>query len=214
MTIENQPVRVLISAPYPSVRAGLRVILDAAPNLTVIGEFANVAETAEVDLGAADVLVAEVHDEEALQQLASTAGATAIVFLASQPEIFRAVADRTPLPGGQLLQGATGDEIVAAVTAVAAGLVVTDPAVAARAHEVSAGELSEAINKAETPLTAREQEVLALVAAGLPNKAIALRLGISDHTVKFHVGAILGKLGAASRTEAVTVAVRGGMLPL
>ena len=62
------------------------------------------------------------------------------------------------------------------------------------------------------PLSPREQEVLQLVAAGLPNKAIARELGISDHTVKFHVSSLLSKLDAGSRTEAVTVATRRGLL--
>jgi DNA-binding NarL/FixJ family response regulator len=62
------------------------------------------------------------------------------------------------------------------------------------------------------PLSAREREVLALLAEGLGNKAIAARLGISSHTVKFHVAAILDKLGAGTRAEAVTVGVRRGLL--
>jgi DNA-binding NarL/FixJ family response regulator len=64
------------------------------------------------------------------------------------------------------------------------------------------------------PLTAREIQVLELLAEGLPNKAIASRLGISDQTVKFHVAAISGKLGAANRTEAVRLAVRHGLIAL
>jgi len=64
------------------------------------------------------------------------------------------------------------------------------------------------------PLTPRETDVLELVAEGLPNKAIASRLGISDQTVKFHVAAIIGKLGAANRTEAVRLAVRRGLIAL
>ena len=66
----------------------------------------------------------------------------------------------------------------------------------------------------EEPLTARELQVLSLLAEGLPNKAIAARLGISDQTVKFHVAAIIGKLGAANRTEAVRLAVRRGLIAL
>ena len=62
------------------------------------------------------------------------------------------------------------------------------------------------------PLTPREREVLALVAEGLPNKAIAAALGIGDQTVKFHVAAIIGKLGAANRTDAVRLAVRRGFV--
>jgi ATP/maltotriose-dependent transcriptional regulator MalT len=66
----------------------------------------------------------------------------------------------------------------------------------------------------EEPLTTRELQVLSLLAEGLPNKAIASRLGISDQTVKFHVAAILGKLGVANRTEAVRVAVRRGLIAM
>ena len=64
------------------------------------------------------------------------------------------------------------------------------------------------------PLTVREREVLALLAEGLPNKAIAIALGISDQTVKFHVAAIIGKLSAANRTDAVRRAVRSGLVVL
>ena len=66
----------------------------------------------------------------------------------------------------------------------------------------------------EEPLTAREVQVLELLAEGLPNKAIAARLGISDQTVKFHVSSISGKLGAANRTDAVRRAVRRGLITL
>jgi two-component system nitrate/nitrite response regulator NarL len=64
------------------------------------------------------------------------------------------------------------------------------------------------------PLTPRERQVLALVADGLPNRAIAERLGVSDETVKFHLGSIFGKLGAANRTDAVRRALRRGLVPL
>jgi DNA-binding NarL/FixJ family response regulator len=64
------------------------------------------------------------------------------------------------------------------------------------------------------PLTARELDVLQLLAEGLPNKAIALRLGISDQTVKFHVASIYGKLSAANRTEAVRLAIRRGLITI
>jgi DNA-binding CsgD family transcriptional regulator len=66
----------------------------------------------------------------------------------------------------------------------------------------------------DTPVTAREREVLRLLADGLTNKAIARTLGISEHTAKFHVGALIAKLGAHSRTEAVTAAARRGLLSL
>jgi zinc/manganese transport system substrate-binding protein len=98
-----------------------------------------------------------------------------------------------------------------ALRAVAAGLVVLDPR-AAPALVAAAPRL--ATESPAESLTARERDVLALVAQGLPNKTIAQRLAISEHTVKFHVGAILAKLGAASRTEAVRLAARRGLIAL
>ena len=72
----------------------------------------------------------------------------------------------------------------------------------------------DAVNRFDEPLTPRELDVLNLIALGLPNKAIADRLGISDQTVKFHVAAIISKLGATNRTEAVRLAVRRGLIDL
>jgi DNA-binding NarL/FixJ family response regulator len=97
--------------------------------------------------------------------------------------------------------------VAAAVTALMARLTVVDPVVAGAVFPARP-------RPPEEDLTAREREVLSLVAEGLPNKAIALRLGISDHTVKFHINAILSKLGVQSRTEAVVRAVRLGVLVL
>ena len=71
-----------------------------------------------------------------------------------------------------------------------------------------------AIGQMTEPLTARELQVLQLVAQGLPNKGIARRLGISENTAKFHVASLCGKLGASSRTEAVTLAARRGLILL
>jgi len=99
--------------------------------------------------------------------------------------------------------------ILAALEAVSQGFVVTAPAAnpvrGAAPPPVGSLELVE-------PLTSRELEVLRLLALGLANKQIAARLNISDHTVKFHVAAILGKLGAASRTEAVAIGMRSGLI--
>ena len=110
--------------------------------------------------------------------------------------------------GGQLAPASDRAVLVAAVHAVAAGLHVVDPRLATAA--LPQGAPSDAVD----PLSPREHEVLTLVAAGHPNKAIARALGISEHTVKFHVSALLGKLGATSRTEAVTLATRRGLLSL
>ena len=204
-------VRVLVAARYPSVRAGLRAMLDG-PLTVVVGEVGAFSFDSEFEPTAADVLVADIDDADEIEMLATHVSELPLVLLAGEPRLYRDIHPELTRPRALLLKGATAEEVAAAVSAVAQGLVVFDPAVARVFTQAAAGAVDTTL--APTPLTERELEVLKLVATGLPNKAIALRLGISEHTVKFHVGAILGKLGAASRTEAVTVAVRAGLLPL
>jgi DNA-binding NarL/FixJ family response regulator len=104
----------------------------------------------------------------------------------------------------------TGEGLEAALVTVMEGLAAIDPAMTAPI--LPPGSIVSP-NLAE-PLTAREMDVLRLMADGLPNKAIAVKLEISEFTVKFHVNAILGKLGAQSRTEAAMTAARLGLIPL
>jgi NarL family two-component system response regulator YdfI len=113
---------------------------------------------------------------------------------------------------GVLPSDSDPDFLVTAVNAVAHGLVVIHPSKvqAGRATGLSAPESQEPIE----PLTAREREVLEMLSQGLGNKEIAGRMKISEHTVKFHVASILGKLGAATRTEAVSLALRRGLVLL
>ncbi len=195
--LETPFLKVAVQAAYPSVRAGLRAMLAAAPGL-------------ELTFGLeeqADVTVADLEEGATEEEWPS---GPSVLLVASAVE-FAQMRITGDTPRAYLLKEATADELAAAVTAVARGLVVFDPALATlmanRPHE-------QPLLLEGTKLSDREVEVLGLVASGLPNKGIARELGISEHTVKFHVGTILGKLGAASRTEAVTLAVRGGVLPL
>jgi two-component system, NarL family, response regulator YdfI len=108
-------------------------------------------------------------------------------------------------PGGLLQLSASPEQILQAIRSVVAGLAVFDNSLAMQSPDD------------ESPLeelTPREAEVLQLLAEGLGNKEIALRLNISEHTIKFHIRSILGKLGAASRTDAVARGLRGGLIEL
>lgn len=125
------------------------------------------------------------------------------VLLSDEDELLASV---RPLRGGLALlpTSASADQLIAAIEAAAVGLAVV--------HPDHAGALS--TRPSDDPLTPREREVLHLLAAGLGNKEIATRLAISDHTAKFHVSQILAKLNAASRAEAVSIAMRRGIVPL
>lgn len=195
--LETPLLKVAVQAAYPSVRAGLRAMLAAAAGL-------------ELTFGLdepADVTVADL--EEGATEEEWPAGPA--VLLVASPVEFAQMRITGDTPRAYLLKEATADELAAAVTAVARGLVVFDPALATL---IANPRHEQPLLLEGTKLSDREVEVLGLVASGLPNKGIARELGISEHTVKFHVGTILGKLGAASRTEAVTLAVRSGVLPL
>ncbi len=110
---------------------------------------------------------------------------------------------------GVVFRNSEPERVVAALRALSRGLVVLDETLAAQVIRPPADTTA-----ALDALTSREVEVLALLAGGLSNKLIADRLGISEHTAKFHVNAILGKLGAQSRTEAVVRAARLGLVVL
>jgi DNA-binding NarL/FixJ family response regulator len=112
---------------------------------------------------------------------------------------------------GLLPRATSGEALAVALAAVAQGLVILDPALA---HLLTAGAGSRSAVTPLEPLTSRELEVLRGLADGVANKEIARRLAISEHTVKFHVNAIMGKLGAQSRTEAVVRATRAGVIML
>lgn len=109
-----------------------------------------------------------------------------------------------------LLRDSTPDTIVAALAAMEEGLTVLDP----RLIDSLGADMTQTTPPPTNPLTAREDEVLQLLARGLTNRAIAHELGITQHTVKFHVNAIMGKLDAQSRTEAVVRASQLGMIVL
>lgn len=169
-------------------RRGFELITGAAS----LDEFR--ARDSEIN-GAADVVVTDIPAR------ADEVGAA--VLLSDEEELLASV---RPLRGGLALlpTSATGDQVIAAIEATAAGLAVV--------HPDHAGSLS--ARPSDDPLTPREREVLHLLAAGLGNKEIATRLAISDHTAKFHVSQILAKLNAASRAEAVSIAMRRGLVPL
>ena len=200
-------LRVLVVAAYPALRAGLVSLLASDRQLEPIA-----TEGVELsDAGSAPSAIVVDYSAGEPEEILSVAEAfpqSALVLIGADP-----ATDGPGLSGAPvayLPSDVDAAALTAAVRAAASGLIVLDPTVAGATGVHTHARTSEG---AET-LTAREREVLLLVAEGLPNKAIARELGISEHTAKFHVGSLLGKLGAASRTEAVTLATRRGILPV
>ena len=113
---------------------------------------------------------------------------------------------------GVLPHDVSAEQLQAALRAVVAGLVVTHPAEIGALVRTSGS--ATAVAPLAEPLTRQEREVLQMLAGGLANKEIAARLAISDHTAKFHVASILGKLGASTRTEAAAIGIRHGLVLL
>jgi DNA-binding NarL/FixJ family response regulator len=193
-------IRVLVVSRSPAVRAGFESMLLSDAELQVSSaDFGALAGAPEFDVLVMDF---DGRGEAALPAAGS------VVALIEDPSrtgpVLRAGA-RAVLP-----RSAASVEIAAAVRAVAAGLVAVSP-------EALDALLSPAAPVPEAGpggLTSREVEVLRMLAEGLANKTIAWRLGISEHTVKFHVGSIFSKLHAGSRTEAVAIGVRQGLVLL
>lgn len=211
--------RVLIYAASAIARAGLESLVTASPALSVVSSSPSALTlTQQVEDLQPDVVLMELelHDDEtlpALLALNAESYAPAIVVLADDAHgAWAAEALRSGVRA-VLPRQATAGEIVAAVEATAAGLVVLHPdAVDSLLPVLSAPRaLPSSPSQALTP---REIEVLGMLAEGLGNKTIAWRLGISEHTVKFHVASIFAKLNASSRTEAVTLGIRQGLIML
>jgi len=198
--------RVLVLAQSPFARAGLESLLRATGSVDVVGSVAHWAEYSGED---PDVILAdwENGDDPSIEMTDGSPEAAWVV-IADDPGL-SGVADalrsgiRAVLP-----RRSSASQIVAAIEAAAVGFVVLQP-----------GDLEGLLVNPQPaslaePLTPREVEVLGMLAEGQSNKSIAHRLGISEHTVKFHVTSIMGKLSAGSRTEAVTQGIRQGLIML
>jgi DNA-binding NarL/FixJ family response regulator len=209
--------RVFIVAAPLRARRELTALLDDAPDVEVVGTVSSVDGAAE-DWEELDVLLIRDSGESTDELFDSLednglARQTAVLLLLDQATPNKA--NRAIQLGirGILPADVTAAQLTSAVSAVAKGLLVLQPgelALASASSQSRNGETAELFE----PLTPREKEVLQMLASGLGNKQIAAHLKISDHTAKFHVASILGKLGASSRTEAVSLGLRRGLILL
>jgi two-component system, NarL family, response regulator YdfI len=214
-------IRVAIVASGAIVRSGLVAMLAAQPEIVVVGSAGELAELVrEVDRWLPDVVLL---DSGNLVLAAAWEELTAMQDLQARsiPILIIDDFDRVDLPlatragvRGILATTSTEAEIVAALSAVALGLIVfAAEAIDLFDRDRAFGTRSIGDNP-EFSLTPREVEVLIGLGSGLGNKAIAQALQISDHTVKFHISSIFQKLGVSTRTEAVAIGIRSGVILL
>ena len=206
-------IRILIADDHPVVRAGLQGMLASQPDFELVGEAATGKEAVTLaaqlrpDVVLMDLRMAEMDGAAATAQIQTQQPKTPVLVLTTydtNADILRAIdAGAT----GYLLKDTPRDELFAAIRSVAQGKAVLAPTVATRLlrqRQTPAGEA----------LSARELEVLSLVARGASNKEIARSLHLSEATVKSHLIHLFGKLGVTDRTAAVTVALERGLLHL
>lgn len=206
-------IRVLIAEDQRIVREGLIALLEDEPDIAIVGEATN--GQAAIDLFvqlAPDVVLMDLQmpvldGPEAIRRICDQFPAARVLVLttyATDEFIWKALRAGAQ---GYLLKDGSADELLAAIRAIFAGRTQLAPEVAARL-------VSGVATGAPEALTPRELEVLTLLGKGYSNNAIAARLHIAPRTTKVHVQNILGKLGAANRTEAVSIAARAKLISL
>jgi two-component system, NarL family, response regulator YdfI len=211
-------IRVFIVATSPLIRAGLQSML-ADRRFDIVGSAADLESIpgqlvdAEPDVVLIEI-AADAH-EALLNALEDTeiAREYAVILLSEQPKTDWLSKTLRAGVRAVLPSDVSAEQLWVALEAAVAGLVVVHPSEVDAVLPARAA-LSFPVRELPEPLTPREREVLQMISSGLGNKEIAGRLSISEHTVKFYVASILGKLGASTRTEAVSIGIRHGLVLL
>ena len=209
--VRNVTTRILIVANDTLARVGLATLLDSQTGCVVVGQIAGDADWSDAaQVYRPDVAVYDLGSTSARALERAKLHDANFPTLALLPDASDAGVVWSAGARGLLLRDTPAENLAVALAAVAQGLVVLDPILAVavpRSREPSSAQPME-------ELTPRELQVLRLMAEGKSNKGIARELAISEHTVKFHVNALLGKLNASSRTEAVVTGTRLGLILL
>ena len=212
-------IRVLIIDDHSVVRYGVRHILESEDDIEVVGELESVKGIGEAlaemkpDVVLLDLELGDTNGGDALVQLHDLAPNVRVIIYTSHDEEDRIVQAAELGVDGYLLKGSPKEEIVGAIRSVSNGGTAIEPAVAAKLMQ----HMNKRSAKAEQPtvhFSKREKQVLELLSEGKTNRDIGAALFISESTVKFHVYAILSKLDAGNRTEAVSTAVQLGLITL
>lgn len=210
-------IRILIADDHPIVRDGLSAVLETQADFAIVGEAASGAQAVEQaaalqpDVILLDLALPELDGVAALRAIRAADPAMKVIIFTAFDTDERILGAVQAGAQGYLLKGVPREELFQAIRIVHNGGSLLQPVVAARLlRQVSGAGLTDLPES----LTERELEVLQLLAKGRQNKEIANELVISERTVKFHVSAILGKLGVGNRTEAVSRAAQLGLVDL
>jgi DNA-binding NarL/FixJ family response regulator len=206
-------IRVLVVDDHPIVRQGLVSVLGDEDDFEVVGEAGSGREAIarvqrlQPDVVLLDLEMADLDGVEAIPQLLASRPSLGILVFTAYDSHERVLGAVRAGARGYLLKGASADEIARGIRAVNAGGSYLEPRVTSKL-------IAEVVSprRAGLGLSAREKEVLRLVADGLPTKQISASLSITERTVKFHVNSIFRKLGADNRAQAVALAAQRGLL--
>lgn len=212
------PIRILIVDDHAVVREGLRAFLTLQDGLEIVGEAQDgeqalqEAQRLQPDVILMDLVMPTRDGVSAMRELRELGLHSRVIVLTSFLEDDRLLPALEAGAAGYLLKNAQPAELARAIHAAHDGEAVIDPTVAARLVQTLATRSKQTDGRRTDELTARERDVLTLIARGRSNKRIALELGISEKTVKTHVGHLLAKLGVTDRTQAALLAVQEGLV--
>jgi two-component system, NarL family, response regulator LiaR len=213
-----EPIRILIVDDHAVVREGLRAFLALQDGLEIVGEAPDgeaaivQAQRLQPDVILMDLVMPTRDGVSAMQELRRLGVQSRVIVLTSFLDDDRLLPALEAGAAGYLLKNAQPEELARAIRAANDGEAIIDPTVAARLVQTLAIRSTETDGRRTDALTRRERDVLTLIARGRANKRIALELGISEKTVKTHVGHLLAKLGVTDRTQAALLAVQEGLV--
>ena len=206
-------IRVSVAATSAVRRAGLESIIRSHPDLQLVGSVGTVASLAAFARSTEPDVI--VIDSDSIRDLLLEPVSDAAIVLLTEVSDPRSISRLLRCGVRAILtRESDPDDVLSAIYATYDGLVLLSATTAETLAAVYGDQPQENEAELSEEITSREMDVLRMLAEGLVNKDIAVRLGISEHTVKFHISSILDKLGASTRTEAVTLGIRRGLIPI